>query len=111
MDVTVLEGSLARRSYGAGGATERYYCNFGLNPEYTDVLTSGGLRVSGVDQDGEVRIVELPGHRFFLATLFVPQTSSAPGAPHPLVTALLAAATALAQDRGRAASSSAATVS
>jgi CTP synthase (UTP-ammonia lyase) len=111
MDVTVLEGSLARRAYGAGSAIERYYCNFGLNPEYTDVLTSNGLLVSGVDQDGEVRIVELPSHRFFVATLFVPQTSSAPGAPHPLVTALLAAAAAPLQDGGRAASSSAATVS
>jgi CTP synthase (UTP-ammonia lyase) len=110
MDVTVLEGSLARRAYGAGSATERYYCNFGLNREYTDVLTSSGLSVSGVDQDGEVRIVELPSRRFFVATLFVPQTSSAPGAPHPLVTALLAAATPL-HDGGRAASSSAATVS
>jgi hypothetical protein len=37
--------------------------------------------------------VELPSHRFFVATLFVPQTSSAPDAPHPLIGAYLAAAT------------------
>ena len=29
---------------------------------------------------------------FFLGTLFVPQTSSSPGNPHPLVSALLASA-------------------
>ena len=41
--------------------------------------------VSGADQDGEPRIIELPDHPFALATLFVPQTSSAPGAAHPVV--------------------------
>jgi CTP synthase (UTP-ammonia lyase) len=92
MDVTLVEGSLAHRAYGAAGATERYYCQFGLNPEYLGALTASGLAVSGVDQDGEIRIVELPGHRFFVGTLFVPQTSSTPSAPHPLISAYVAAA-------------------
>ncbi|HZD73930.1 MAG TPA: hypothetical protein VE776_08630 [Actinomycetota bacterium] len=92
MDVSLVEGSVAHRAYGRGSATERYYCQFGLNPAYLDTLTGSGLAVSGVDQDGEVRIVELPGHRFFVGTLFVPQTSSTPAAPHPLISAYLAAA-------------------
>lgn len=92
MDVTLIEGSLAQRAYGTSSATERYYCQFGLNPEYRGTLTDHGLVVSGTDQDGEVRIVELPGHPFFVGTLFVPQTSSAPGAPHPLIGAYLEAA-------------------
>jgi hypothetical protein len=33
-----------------------------------------------------------PGHRFFVGTLFVPQTSSRPDVPHPLISAYLAAA-------------------
>jgi CTP synthase (UTP-ammonia lyase) len=41
-----------------------------------------------------VRVVELTDHRFFVATLFVPQLSSRPDAPHPLITALLKAARA-----------------
>jgi CTP synthase (UTP-ammonia lyase) len=92
MDVTLIEGSLAQRAYGTSSATERYYCQFGLNPEYRGTLTDHGLVVSGTDQDGEVRIVELPGHPFFVGTLFVPQTSSVPGAPHPLIGAYLEAA-------------------
>jgi CTP synthase (UTP-ammonia lyase) len=48
--------------------------------------------VSGTDATGETRIVELPGLRFFLATLFVPQVTSTPGRPHPLVSAFVAAA-------------------
>jgi CTP synthase (UTP-ammonia lyase) len=92
MDVSLLDGSLARRAYGGPGATERYYCQFGLDPDYLETLTRNGLAIGGTDQDGEVRIVELPGHRFFVGTLFVPQTSSRPGAPHPLISAYLAAA-------------------
>lgn len=48
----------------------------------------------GVDSNGEVRIVELSNHRFFIATLFVPQLSSSPETPHPLITAYLKAAMA-----------------
>jgi CTP synthase (UTP-ammonia lyase) len=55
-------------------------------------LIRNGLVISGTDQDGEARIVELPGLRFFVATLFVPQTSRASGAPHPLISAYLQAA-------------------
>lgn len=41
---------------------------------------------------GEVRAVELPNHRFFLATLFQPQLSSTPDTAHPVVVAFLRAA-------------------
>jgi CTP synthase (UTP-ammonia lyase) len=40
----------------------------------------GGLRVVGVDGDGEARVLELRDRRFFIATLFVPQLSSSPAA-------------------------------
>jgi CTP synthase (UTP-ammonia lyase) len=92
MTVTLVPGSVAAAAYPAATAAERYYCDFGLNPAYRGQLTAAGLMVSGTDEDGEVRIVELPGHRFFLATLFVPQASSAPGRPHPLLSAFVAAA-------------------
>jgi CTP synthase (UTP-ammonia lyase) len=48
-------------------------------------LTHPQIAVSGVDQDGEIRIVEMPGHTFFLITLFVPQIRSMPESPHPLI--------------------------
>ena len=51
----------------------------------------GGLRVSGTDANGEIRIVELAGHLFFLATLFLPRTRSTPAAPHPLIAGYAAA--------------------
>ncbi len=92
MDVELRTGTVARAAYGSATTTERYYCDFGLNPERLGELTGAGLVVSGVDADGEVRVVELPGLRFFVGTLFVPQTSSAPGRPHPLVAAFVARA-------------------
>ena len=94
MDVAVRQGTKAFAAYGRTQTTERYYCNFGLNPAYVEHLEHGGLVVSGVDQDGEVRILEHPTLRFFMGTLFVPQTSSAAGEPHPLVVALAQAAAA-----------------
>jgi len=91
MAVQLQPGSRAALAYGATEATERYYCNFGLNPMHEDELIAGGLMVTGRDANGEARVVELPHHDFFVATLFVPQTSSTPEAPHPLIGAFVAA--------------------
>jgi CTP synthase (UTP-ammonia lyase) len=90
--VRLEPGSRAAEAYGATEVKERYYCNFGLNPEHRSLLDTGGLRVTGADADGEARVVEIPEHPFFVATLFVPQTGSAPGRPHPLVAAFVRAA-------------------
>lgn len=92
LDVQVHAGTKAGAAYETSTATERYYCSFGLNAAYLPPLEAAGLVVSGVDKDGEVRIVELPALRFFVGTLFVPQASSTPSRPHPLLGALLTAA-------------------
>ncbi len=94
MEVHLEPGSRAAAAYGGTRVVERYYCNFGLNADHEAELVDGGLIVSGRDADGEARVVELPGHDFFVATLYVPQTSSSATAPHPLVGAFLAAARA-----------------
>ena len=92
MDVTVTSGTRAGDAYGTTSVSERYYCNFGVNPDVVDDLATGGLVVTGTDETGEPRIVELDGHPFFLGTLFVPQARSTLVRPHPLVTALVSAA-------------------
>jgi CTP synthase (UTP-ammonia lyase) len=90
--VRLEPGSRAAGAYGAAEVEERYYCDFGLNPEHQALLHARGLRVAGADAGGEARVVEIPEHPFFVATLFVPQTGSAPGRPHPLVAAFVRAA-------------------
>jgi CTP synthase (UTP-ammonia lyase) len=90
--ITLTPGSLAHRLYGQTAVTEVFACNFGLNPHYRDLFQNSELRVSGIDADDEVRMVELPGHPFFVATLFLPQVSSSEVSPHPLITGYLRAA-------------------
>ena len=78
--------------YGRWRVVERYHCTYGVNPAYRGALQEAGLRFVGEDDQGDARVVELPGHPFFIATLFQPQLESAPGAPAPLVRALVDAA-------------------
>jgi len=78
--------------YGTEHPVERYYCRFGLSPRWAPTLHEAGLRIAAVDaEDGETRVMRLAGHPFFVLTLFVPQTSSTPAVPHPLVVSYLRA--------------------
>jgi CTP synthase (UTP-ammonia lyase) len=87
--ILIKEGSMVSRIYGQAAVEERYNCNFGLNPRYQSLLDVSGFRVSGMDETGEARILELEGHAFYVATLFQPQLSSTPENPHKLITAYL----------------------
>ncbi len=93
-EVKVLAGTRASKVYGAPTIREKFYCNYGLNPARRGDVEKAGLRVSGLDAGGEVRILELPKARFFFATLFVPQATSTHERPHPMITGLLRSAAA-----------------
>ncbi|MFF5444104.1 hypothetical protein [Streptomyces sp. NPDC012888] len=97
--VRLEPGSLAERALGAERSLERYHCNYGPDASRLPLLAEHGLRFSGHDEDGRVRIAELPGHPFFLATLFQPELSGDGSRPHPLVRAFAAAAVAHARAR------------
>jgi CTP synthase (UTP-ammonia lyase) len=83
--VVLIPGTRAADLYGVDAAVEDYFCSYGLSPEYRPRVEESGLRVSGVDDEGDPRIVELEGHPFLVATLFCFQTRSREGEPHPLV--------------------------
>ncbi len=53
---------------------EQFQCNYGLNPQFRDRFDRGKLKITGLDLEGEVRIVELIDHPFYVATLFRPST-------------------------------------
>ncbi|MEU9477604.1 hypothetical protein [Streptomyces sp. NPDC048191] len=89
--VTIEPGSLAESVIGSARTVERYFCAYGPS-RHLDTLRAHGLRFSGHDQDGHVRIAELPGHPFFLASLFQPELSGDGSHPHPMVRALARAA-------------------
>ena len=92
-------GSIARELYEVDAIDEEYYCNYEVRPDYRDTLERSDARVTGIGPEGEVRVVELPRHRFWIATLYQPQRSSRPGAPHPLLRAFVAAAEAFASEK------------
>ncbi|MVO86342.1 hypothetical protein GPA10_16645 [Streptomyces sp. p1417] len=108
--VTLTPGSLAESVLGADRTVERYHCRYGpadgtgTGTEGTEgtqgtqgtnrlaLLRSHGLRFTGTDERGAVRVAELPGHPFFLATLFQPELYGDGERPHPIVRALARAA-------------------
>ncbi|WP_030940152.1 glutamine amidotransferase-related protein [Streptomyces sp. NRRL S-646] len=90
----VLEaGSLAQSVLGSERTVERYFCKYGPG-RHLDTLRAHGMRFSGVDEDGHVRMAELPGHPFFLASLFQPELAGDGSRPHTMVRALARAAVA-----------------
>jgi CTP synthase (UTP-ammonia lyase) len=94
LDIVTFPGTKAFVLAGPS-MTENYYCNFGLNPAYQQAIHDAGFRISGTDDAGEVRILELDGHPFFMGTLFVPQASSTAERPHPIVSGFLRSVFAL----------------
>lgn len=90
--------------YRRAAVLEQYYCQFGINPHYQATLHTGGLHVVGVDEAGGARLLELPDHPYFVATLFVPPLTSTPEHPHPLIVAYLQAAVDCCRSVGQTAS-------
>jgi CTP synthase (UTP-ammonia lyase) len=102
--VTIADGTTAARVMGAGPTSERYFCRFGLNADYEDLLVSRGLVISGRDDGGDARVAELPDHPFFLGSLFQPELSSDATWVHPLIAGFAAAVRARAGGRTAGAS-------
>jgi CTP synthase (UTP-ammonia lyase) len=92
--VHVAPGSLAEEALGTRTTVERYQCTHGLDPRHDGTLRAHGLRFTGHDDAGRPRMAELPGHPFFLCTLFQPELADDTSRPHPLVRAFAAAAVA-----------------
>jgi len=90
--IKILPGSLAQRAYAQEEVSEQFVCSYGLNPRFQNKIENGKLQITGVDLNGEVRVVELSDHPFFISTLFQPQISSQTASPHPLIVAYLMAA-------------------
>jgi len=99
MKVSVVGGTQAAAIYGQSVIEEEFSCNYGLNPEYQARLAAAGLSLTGFDERGEVRMIELRDRRFYLGTLFLPQLVSTKLAPHPVVAAFVRATAAFAESR------------
>ncbi len=95
-EALLMEGSLARKVYGAEKVVERHRHRYEVNNEYLPRLEQAGLRVSGRSQGGEnlCEMIELPDHPWFMACQFHPEFTSTPRNGHPLFKAFIEAALA-----------------
>jgi CTP synthase (UTP-ammonia lyase) len=84
-EVIVKKSSRIFEIYQVENVIEQFRCNYGLSPEYEKQIHEAGLRIVGTDSKGNPRIIELPEHKFFIGTLFVPQLSSTSDSTHCIV--------------------------
>jgi CTP synthase len=86
-------GSISHRLYGADVIHERHRHRYEFNCLYEQAITDKGLQIVGRSLDGKfVEIVELPGHRWYVAVQFHPEFKSKPERPHPLFAGFVEAA-------------------
>lgn len=90
--VTLAEGSLAAKSYGATTIEERHRHRYEVNNNYRSQLEKAGMRFSGTSVDDLVEMVEIPAHPWFLASQFHPEFTSNPRDGHPLFSGFITAA-------------------
>ncbi len=89
--VRLADGSLAARIYGDSRVFEEFHCSYELSRAYQPLFEKAGLRVVGTGEGGEARVVEMDGHPFFVATLYLPQMRPAEEGAHPLIRAFVEA--------------------
>lgn len=89
----VKEGTLAWKAYRMSRIMERHRHRFEFNNAYCDRLAAAGMVFSGVNEEtGQVEMIELPDHPWFVAVLFHPEFKSRPQRAHPLFRDFIAAA-------------------
>jgi len=86
-EIRIRPGSYLQSFYGKDVVTEEFFCNFEVNPDYEWAAMEAGFPVVARGAQNEIRAIESPTHRFYIATLFQPQLSSTAKNPHPLVLA------------------------
>ena len=94
-EIRIRPGSYLHSFYKTEVVAEEFFCNYEVNPEFEWAISEAGFPVVARGANGEVRAIESPRHRFFLATLYQPQLSSRPGKPHPIIVEFLGSAAKL----------------
>ena len=77
--------SKSYKLYGSDKISERHRHRYEFNNDYRDEFTENGMLLAGLSPDHHlVEIVEIPGHKFYVASQFHPEFKSRPDHPHPL---------------------------
>jgi len=86
----ILPNSKVNKLYGSLEVSERHRHRYEVNPEYHQILRDKGLVFSGLSPDRTlVEFIELPNHKYFVATQAHPELKSSPFKPAPLFLGLV----------------------
>ena len=86
------KGTIVRGLYSNDEVSERHRHRYEVNPEYVEKLEQKGMVFSGASPDGKLmEFIELPEHKFFVATQGHPEFKSTPLKAHPLFMGLIKA--------------------
>ncbi|WP_075343479.1 glutamine amidotransferase-related protein [Tenacibaculum agarivorans] len=77
--------SLLSKIIGADKILGKYYCSFGVNEKYIDVLIQHGLTFTSKSEEDQFRSFEIKTHPFFVGTLFQPALTSSEENPSPII--------------------------
>ncbi|MDP3731136.1 MAG: CTP synthase (glutamine hydrolyzing) [bacterium] len=92
-DCQLAKESLCAKLYGAKTISERHRHRYEVNNDYVSALVEKGLLVAGKNTKQDlVEIIEIPSHKFFVASQFHPELKSRPLNPHPLFKGFIKAA-------------------
>jgi CTP synthase len=81
----LIEGSIAREIYGTELIYERHRHRYEFNNEYRKLFEEHGVFFSGRSPDDRlIEIIELPNHKWFLASQFHSEFKSRLTKPHPI---------------------------
>lgn len=88
----LAKGSIVESLYGKTDVSERHRHRYEVNPEFIAELEDAGLVFSGRSPDRKLmEFIELPKHKFFVATQGHPEFKSRPLKAHPLFDGLIKA--------------------
>jgi CTP synthase len=81
----IVKDGLVKELYCQSEVYERHRHRYEVNPDFHNVLKEKGLVLSGMSEDGRlVEFIELPKHKFFVATQSHPEFKSSLMKPAPL---------------------------
>ncbi|MGL4363819.1 MAG: CTP synthase [Bacteroidales bacterium] len=94
-DCAIKPNTLAYKCYGKSKIVERHRHRFEFNNNYLAEFEQAGMVASGKnEQTNLVELVEIPKHRFFIASQFHPEFQSTVLQPHALFVAFVKASLA-----------------
>ena len=84
-NVELVKNTLAHAIYGKDKIRQRHRHRFEFNQEYQKLLEKNKIVLSGFSDNGRrTEILEIPNHRFYMATQYHPEFLSKPGKPEPI---------------------------